>query len=121
MTRQTYIGEDAGEAVALSGGRSPLRRFFLLSFAGGGVGLVAWCALDLIIVKFAPSRFHDFDWALAYFPLAVLAAGMRVFRDLGLAARVGLSTAAALAASVLSVLLVLTLGIQLHLSIGGNL
>lgn len=116
-----FVGEDAGVPGTLHGGYSAVRRFGLLSSAAGAMGLVAWCILDFVLVTFAPARIHDFDWALACFPLAVLPAGLYVFRDLGSAAQVGLSIAVALAASVVAVLLVLLLGIPFHLSIGGNL
>jgi hypothetical protein len=116
-----FIGEDCDEPGEVKGGRSAPRRFILFSLAAGGVGLVAWCLLDFIFVKFAPARIHAFDGLFLYFPMAVVAAGFWVFRNLGLAARIGLSMAAALAASVLAILLVLFLGIPFHLSIGGSL
>jgi peptidoglycan/LPS O-acetylase OafA/YrhL len=96
-------------------------RFCLVAFGGGGLGFLAWCALDFILVRFAPSHMHDFDWLMLLFPFLVGGVGALLLRQRDSSPRVGLAIVAAIVASIVAVVLILFVGISFHLGIGGNL
>jgi hypothetical protein len=96
-------------------------RFCLIAFAGSAAGFVAWCILDFVLVRFAPSRIHDFDWLGLLFPVAVGIAGAVSLRHVELGSRLALSIVVAVLASVGAGVLVLFFGIPFHFSIGGKL
>jgi hypothetical protein len=96
-------------------------RFCLVAFGGAALGFLGWCALDFVLVRFAPSHIHDFDWLMLLFPFAVGGIGAAVMRQADSSPRVGLAILAAILASVVAVVLILFLGISFHLAIGGNL
>jgi hypothetical protein len=74
-----------------------------------------------VLVTFAPSHIHSMDWAAPLFPIGVTAAGIGVLRHLEMGARVALSIAAAILASVLVAALVGCFGVPFHWAIGGKL
>lgn len=96
-------------------------RFCLVAFGGGALGFLGWCALDFILVRFAPSRIHDFDWLVLLFPGVVGAAGAGLFRQRDPSTRLILAIVAAIVASIIAVALILFLGIPFHFAIGGKL
>ena len=106
-------------SVEASGPRTG-QRFWLTALAGGVAMFAAWCVLDYVLVRFAPSRIHDFDWALRLLPFAVGYSSAVVLRHVKVGARVGLSIAAAVLASIAAALLVLFFGLPFHFSIGGT-
>ena len=96
-------------------------RFCLTAFAGSVAMFMGWCLQDYLLVRFAPSRIHNFDWVLLLLPIAVAFASAAAFRHVNAAARVSLSIASAILASVAAVLLVFFFGVPFHFSIGGQL
>lgn len=96
-------------------------RFCLVAFGGAAVGLLGWCVLDFVLVKFAPSHIHDFDWTLILFPFIVGGAGLVLLRRPGSPPPVGLAIVAAIVAIILAVLLIPLIGIPFHFAIGGKL
>jgi hypothetical protein len=107
-------------SVEASRARTGLR-FCLTVLAGGVAMFLGWCVLDYILVRFAPSRIHDVDSVLFPLPIAVGLAGAAALRHVDVGARVGLSIAAGVLASIAAVVLVLFFGIPFHFSIGGKL
>ncbi len=84
--------------------------------------MLLWCLLDFALVRFAPSRMHDFDGLLLLFPAGVWMLGNVAIRRANITGSAGiLSVAATLVASVVAVALVLTFGIAFHFAIGGKL
>ena len=99
--------------------RSPVPgRFCLVAFGGAGFGLLVWCVLDFMLVRF---DIRGFDWLMLLFPFAVGAAGAGLLRQSDGSARVGLAVLAAILASIIAVALILFLGIPFHFAIGGAL
>ncbi len=96
-------------------------RFCLVAFGGGVLGLLAWCALDFVLVRFAPSHIHDFDWLMLLFPFVVGGVGAGLLRDSDSSPGVGLGILAAIVASIVAVVLILFFGIWFHFAISGNL
>src|SRR5687768_8860661 len=95
-------------------------RFCLVALGGGVSGFVLWCALDFVRVRFAPQHIHSFEWLELLFPFAVGPVGVKVLRE-DSSPRVGLAIVAAVAASIVAVMLILFFGIPFHFSIGGKL
>jgi hypothetical protein len=111
-------------SVEASGPRTG-RRFWLTTLVGGVAMFAAWCVGDYVLVRFAPSRINDFgindfDLAFALLPFAVGYSSAVVLRHVKLGARVGLSIAAAVLASIAAALLVLFVGLPFHFLIGGT-
>src|SRR5215510_3727251 len=98
----------------------PSARFWLVAVGGGAVGFVAWCALDFVLVRFAPSRINDFDWLMLPFPFVVGGTAVGLLRHGNLSRRLGLAILAAIMACILAVVLILFLGISFHFAIGGH-
>jgi len=95
-------------------------RFCLVALGGGVSGFVLWCALDFVLVRFAPRHIHSFEWLELVFPFAVGAVGARILRH-DSSPRVGLAIVAAIMASIFAVVLILFFGIPFHWAIGGKL
>ncbi len=96
-------------------------RFCLVAFGGAALGFLAWCGLDFVLVRFAPSQIHHFDWLILLFPFAVGVGGAGLLRQSDGSPHVGLATAAAIVASIVALALILFLGLPFHFAIGGNL
>jgi hypothetical protein len=99
----------------------PSARLALIAIGGGAFCFVMWCVLDFVLVRFAPSRIHDFDWICLLLPVIVLLGGIAALRGKSIASRIVLSIVATIIAIILAVVLIVTVGISFHFSIGGEI
>lgn len=96
-------------------------RFCLVAFGGAAAGVLGWCVLDFVLVKFAPSQMHDFDWMMILFPFIVGGAGLVLLRRPDSPPPVALAIVAAIVASILAAVLIPLIGVPFHFAIGGKL
>jgi len=99
----------------------PLIRFATISAGGGVFCFVVWCVLDFALVRYFPSHIHDFDLAILLLPILVAVVGIIVLRDKRLGLRVLLSVLATIIATVFAAVLIVSVGLSFHFSIGGTL
>lgn len=121
------VSNDTPQALpadgALSLGRNhAVLRFVLVTGISANVVFAVWCCLDFVTVRVLPypENVHDFDWTTFAFPAIPFVLGALALRSEPLGRRLWMSLTSTVLACLLAGLLILTLGISFHLSIGGT-
>ena len=96
-----------------------IARLFVLVFAGGVAAFAAFCAIDVVDVKAAPSGIRNFYWLLWLVPVATGVVAGRTPRRVPAAQRMGVAILAAAASAVIAWLLIMFPGMLFHVWIGG--
>lgn len=98
------------------------RNAYLTKLAYLGVaGFALWMAVDLILVRFAPERMHDFEWLLSVFGIVVFCYLLFDLRQIEWPVALSLAALGTVCVCALTLILALSLGVWFHLSIGGSL
>jgi hypothetical protein len=96
-------------------------QLMLLITGGSVVGFVLWCVLDYSLVKYAPSRIHDFDWVGFVYLFIFAVVTRKVLRQRDIDATILKVTFVSLMVAVITFILIYLFGVGFHLSIGGKL
>ena len=86
-------------------------------------GFILWCLVDVLVVHVLPypGFIHSFDWLFVAYPIAVFLASTYFLRDPDRGKAIIYAVGSTFLVSALLLTLIVTIGVQFHFLIGGEL